>query len=47
MVTVNLAPDSGLTSGDSWRFPPRQEAQIPIYEWDQEFRAGDGLARLR
>lgn len=44
MVTWKLAPDSGLTSGDSWRFPPRQEAQIPIYrDRDREFRTGDVL----
>lgn len=44
MVTWKLSPNSGLTSGDSWRFPPRQEAQIPIYrDRDREFRTGDVL----
>jgi hypothetical protein len=39
-----LTPDSGLTSGDSWRFLPRQEAQIPIYRnRDREFRTEDVL----
>lgn len=38
----------GLTSGDSWRLPPRQEAQTPIYrDWIERGRSGLHVCDMR